>query len=67
MDRKSISFRIDEDVLKKIRLISKYYGRSTNKQVEILFRSCISKFEKEHGEIIGDNIDKIKFDMINEE
>lgn len=48
---KSLSIRIDEDVLDKIHYISKYEERSANGQIIYLISDCIRKFETEHGEI----------------
>lgn len=55
MSTKSISFRIDEEMLKKFHVVAKYDGRSANKQIEILIRKCITDFEKEHGKIELEN------------
>lgn len=53
---KSLSIRIDENLLNKLHTVSDYEGRSANSQINILIRDCIEKFEKEHGEIeIKDN------------
>ncbi len=53
---KSLSIRIDENLLHKLHTVSDYEGRSANSQINILIRDCIEKFEKEHGEIeIKDN------------
>lgn len=48
---KSLSIRIDEDVLNKIHIVADYEGRSANSQILILIRDCIEKFEQEHGKI----------------
>ena len=53
---KSLSIRIDENLLHKLHTVSDYEDRSANSQINILIRDCIEKFEKEHGEIeIKDN------------
>lgn len=49
---KSLSIRIDSDMLNKLHIIADYEGRSANSQILILIRNCINTYEKEHGEII---------------
>ena len=46
---KSLSIRIDEEMLNKLHIVAEYEGRSANSQILILIRDCIEKFEKEHG------------------
>ena len=48
---KSVSIRIDEEMLNKLHVVADYEGRSANSQVLILIRNCIAAFEKEHGKI----------------
>ena len=48
---KSISIRIDSEMLDKLHVISDYEGRSANSQVLVLIRDCIEKYEEKHGEI----------------
>lgn len=48
---KSLSVRLDSEMLDKLHYIADYEARSANGQVVILIRDCIEKFEKEHGEI----------------
>ena len=48
---KSLSVRLDDKTLQKLHIIAEYEGRSANKQVNVLIRDCIEKFEKEHGKI----------------
>lgn len=52
MALKSLSIRIDSEVLDKLHYIADYEARSANGQILILIRECIKKFEKEHGEIV---------------
>lgn len=53
---KSISFRLDENMLKKLHYIADYEGRSANSQVMILIRDAIESFEEKHGKIeLSDN------------
>ena len=42
---KSLSIRIDEEVLNKLHMIADYEGRSANSQILILIRECIKKYE----------------------
>ena len=48
---KSLSIRIDEDMLDKLHVVADYEGRSANGQINILIRDCIAANEKEHGKI----------------
>ena len=48
---KSLSIRIDEDVLHKLHIVSDYEGRSANSQILILIREAIEKYEEKHGKI----------------
>lgn len=48
---KSLSIRIDENLLHKLHVVADYEGRSANSQINILIRSCVEAYEKEHGEI----------------
>lgn len=50
---KSVSIRIEEEMLQKIRYIAKYEGRSINSHVLAVIRQNIRDFEEEHREIIG--------------
>ncbi len=45
---KSLSIRIDSEMLNKLHYIADYEGRSANSQILILIRDCIEKYEKEH-------------------
>ncbi len=48
---KSLSIRIDKDMLDKLHIVADYEGRSANSQILILIRDCIEKYEEKHGEI----------------
>lgn len=48
---KSLSIRIDGDMLDKLHVVADYEGRSANGQINILIRDCIAAYEKEHGKI----------------
>lgn len=51
MATKSLSIRIDEELLHKLHIVADYEGRSANSQINILIRDCIAAYEKEHGKI----------------
>lgn len=59
---KSVSIRIEEEMLEKIGYIADYEGRSVNSHVLVLIRECIRSFEQEHGTIDGsiDPADNVK-------
>lgn len=48
---KSVSIRIEEEMLKKIAYIADYEGRSVNSHVLVLIRENIKAFESENGAI----------------
>ena len=48
---KSLSIRIDEDMLDKLHVVADYEGRSANGQINVLIGDCIAAYEKEHGKI----------------
>ncbi len=52
---KSVSIRIEEEMLDKIAYIADYEGRSVNSQVLVLIRESIKNFENENG-VIKDDI-----------
>ena len=52
MATKSLSIRIDEEMLNKLHVIADYEGRSANSEILILIRNEIEKFEETHGKII---------------
>ncbi len=51
---KSVSIRIEEEMLDKIAYVADYEGRSINSHVLVLIRENIQAFEAEHGAIAGD-------------
>jgi hypothetical protein len=51
MSTKSLSLRIDEELLNKLHIVADYEGRSANSQILILIRDCIDGYEKTHGKI----------------
>lgn len=48
---KSLSIRIDEEMLDKLHVIADYEGRSANGQILVLIRDLIEGYEAKHGEI----------------
>ena len=53
MSVKSVSIRIEEEMLNKLAYIADYEGRSVNSQVLILIRESIKSFEQSNGPIEG--------------
>ncbi len=56
---KSVSIRIEQEMLDKIGYIADYEGRSVNSHILVLIRESIKKYEEENGKIEG----KIKPDV----
>ncbi len=48
---KSLSIRIDDEMLDKLHVIADYEGRSANSQILVLIRNLIEEYEAKHGEI----------------
>ena len=51
---KSVSIRIEEEMLAKLGFVADYEGRSINSHILVLVRESIRAFEDEHGKIEGD-------------
>lgn len=51
---KSVSIRIEEEMLEKLSYVADYEGRSVNSHVLVLIRENIKAFEDTHGPIDGD-------------
>ena len=51
---KSLSIRIEDEMLKKIGVVADYDGRSVNSHILVLIRQSIKDFEARHGEIDGE-------------
>jgi len=51
---KSVSIRIEEEMLEKLGFVADYEGRSVNSHILVLIREDIRKFEEEHGKITGE-------------
>lgn len=56
---KSVSIRIEQEMLDKIGFVADYEGRSVNSHILVLIRENIKKFEEVNGKIEG----KIKPDV----
>ena len=52
---KSLSIRIDEDMLNKLHVVADYEGRSANSQILILIRNSIEEYEKKKFTLFGRN------------
>ena len=50
---KSVSIRIEEEMLHKLSFVADYEGRSVNSHILVLIRESIKKFEDENGKIEG--------------
>ena len=46
---KSLSIRIEDEMLKKIGVVADYDGRSVNSHILVLIRQSIKDFEARHG------------------
>ncbi|MCI8803787.1 MAG: Arc family DNA-binding protein [Oscillibacter sp.] len=51
MPVKSLSIRIDEELLHKLHIVADYEGRSANSQILILIRDAVEAYEARHGKI----------------
>ena len=54
MTVKSVSIRIEEEMLRKLAYIADYEGRSINSHILVLVRDAINAFEDENGQITGE-------------
>lgn len=50
---KSVSIRIEEEMLEKLGFVADYEGRSVNSHILVLIRENIKAYEAEHGKIGG--------------
>ena len=44
---KSVSIRIEEELLNELHRVADYEGRSANSQILILIRDCVERYKKE--------------------
>lgn len=57
MATKSVSIRIEEEMLQKIAYVADYEGRSINSHILVLIRNSIKDFEDKNGKIpLGQSI-----------
>lgn len=52
---KTLSIRIDDEMLHQLHVIANYEGRSANSQIIILIRDCIKSYEEKLGEALNIN------------
>lgn len=52
---KSVSIRIEDEMLKKIAYVADYEGRSVNSHILVLVRNSVKQFEEANGKIIFEN------------
>lgn len=45
------TLRTDSELLKKIKIVADYNGRSANRELEVLMKKHIADFEQTHGKI----------------
>ena len=58
MSVKSVSIRIEEEMLKKLAYVADYEGRSINSHILVLIRNNIKAFEEQNEEIpLGQKIE----------
>ena len=50
---KSVSIRIEEEMLERINLVADHEGRSFNSHVLVLIRDSVSQYEEKYGKING--------------
>jgi len=53
MATKSVSIRIEEEMLHKIGYVADFEGRSVNSHILVLVRDSIKSFEQNYGKIEG--------------
>ena len=51
---KSVSIRIEEEMLRKLSYVADYEGRSVNSHILVLIRQSIRSFEEKNGAIEGE-------------
>lgn len=49
---KSVSIRIEEEMLQKIAYVADYEGRSINSHILVLVRNSVKEFEEKNGKIV---------------
>ncbi|MBQ7821404.1 MAG: hypothetical protein IJ391_03885 [Clostridia bacterium] len=59
MEYKSISVRIDNDLLCKLKYIAKQNHLTVSALLRLLMQSEVDSFKKQHGDIIHDTFDNV--------
>lgn len=59
-DLPRFTLRVERKLMDKLKYIAEYNARSSNRELEMLIKNHIRKFEKEHGEILQEDIDSLK-------
>ncbi|WP_303871998.1 Arc family DNA-binding protein [Acetobacterium wieringae] len=54
------TIRVDKELMKKLRYIAEYNGRSANREIEILIKKHISEFEAKNNIITPDQYEQYK-------
>lgn len=50
-DLPQFTVRMDPELLEKLRYIAEYHARSANREIEMLVKRHVEKFEQTHGKI----------------
>lgn len=53
------TLRIPQVLLDKLAFVASYEGRTKNKEIEQLIKKRIAAFEREHGEITKEDLEKM--------
>lgn len=59
-ENKHLGIEIDPELHYKLHYISKYEGRSANRQILYLIRQCVKSFEEKEGVIVFEKSDTEK-------
>ncbi len=59
-DLPRFTLRVERELMDKLKYIAEYNARSSNRELEMLIKNHSRKFEKEHGEILQEDIDSLK-------
>lgn len=59
-ENKHLGIEIDPELHYKLHYISKYEGRSANRQILYLIRQCVKSFEEKEGVIVFEKSDPEK-------
>ncbi len=53
-DVSKFTLRTNAELMKKFRYVAEYNARSANRELEVLMREHVKKFEERHGRIVFD-------------